>query len=297
MQEQDTGEETGKPKMNGVHSYRYNSDSMQSNGPVSPRHIYRSKTVDSYCFPRFSASLSRNGSRRSPSPTPSFMSRTRSASKANNESNYGFTSSLSRNASGRSTAPIMFSNSTGMIKPQAVQKNLECTLEELCYGCMKKIKVTREVLTCTGKAVQQEEILTIDVKPGWKEGTTITFEGMGNERPGCCPADITFVIAEKQHPLFRREGDDLEIAVEIPLVQALTGCEILIPLLGGENMTLMINDIIYPGYEKIIREQGMPNTREQGKRGNLKVIFLVDFPEQLTDKQRSDILSILEDSC
>lgn len=139
-------------------------------------------------------------------------------------------------------------------------------------------------------------MLTIQVKPGWKKGTKVTFEGMGNERPGIPPADITFVIAEKRHPLFRREGDDLEMGVEIPLVKALTGCEISIPLLGGETMNLMIDDIIHPGYEKIIQGQGMPNPKEQGKRGNLKVVFLVEFPTELTDEQRSDILSILEDS-
>ncbi|KAF2296711.1 hypothetical protein GH714_001378 [Hevea brasiliensis] len=192
-----------------------------------------------------------------------------------------------------------------MVKPPTVQKDLECTLEELCYGCMKKIKVTRDVLTNTGfvlmslrQIIQEEEILIINVKPGWKKGTKITFEGMGNERPGTCPADITFVIAEKRHPLFQREGDNLKIVVEIPLLKALTGCEISIPLLGGENMTtLMIEDIIHPGYEKIIIGQGMTITEEEGKRGNLKVTFLVEFPTELTDEQRSDILSILEDSC
>jgi len=40
----------------------------------------------------------------------------------------------------------------------------------------------------------------------------------------------------------------------------------------------------------------MPNTKEQGKRGSLKVVFLVEFPTELTDEQRSDILSILQDS-
>jgi DnaJ family protein B protein 13 len=144
---------------------------------------------------------------------------------------------------------------------------------------------------------QEEELLTIKVKPGWKKGTKITFEGMGNERPGICPADITFVIAEKRHPMFRREGDDLELAVRIPLLKALTGCTLSIPLLGGEKMSLKIDDIIYPGYEKIIDGKGMPNSKAQGKRGSFKITFLVDFPKELTDEQRSDILSILQDSC
>lgn len=142
---------------------------------------------------------------------------------------------------------------------------------------------------------QEEELVTINVKPGWKKGTKITFEGLGNERPGAYPADIVFVIAEKRHPLFGREGDDLELTLEIPLIQALTGCTISIPLLGGENMTLAIEDIIFPGYEKTIPDQGMPISKEGGKKGNLKVTFLVEFPTSLTQEQRSDLLTILED--
>ena len=76
-------------------------------------------------------------------------------------------------------------------------------------------------------------------------GKKITFKGMGNEMPGTCPADVIFVIAEKRHPLSRREGDDLEITVEILLVKALTGCDISIPLIGGESMILTIDEIIY----------------------------------------------------
>lgn len=139
-------------------------------------------------------------------------------------------------------------------------------------------------------------MLTIQVNPGWKKGTKITFEGTGNERAGTCAADITFVIAEKKHPVFRREGDDLELAVEIPLVEALTGCTLSIPLLGGEIMKLKIDDIILPGYQKIIPGQGMPNSKEDGKRANMKLTFLVDFPKHLTRQQRSDIISILHAS-
>ena len=142
--------------------------------------------------------------------------------------------------------------------------------------------------------VQEEETLTINLKPGWTKGTKVTFEGKGDEKPGYLPADIIFLIQEKRHPLFRRQGDDLEIAVEIPLVKALTGCSLSVPLLGGETMSIHFNDIIYPGYEKVIQGQGMPNAKG-GKRGNLRITFLVNFPTELTDQQRYEACNILED--
>ncbi|KAK6939898.1 Chaperone DnaJ, C-terminal [Dillenia turbinata] len=243
------------------------------------------------------ASLTSPGSRRSVDGGPSLLPKSASRNaEATGGGGGGFPSSLSRSAS-RSTTPIMYSNSTGVMKPPAVEKKLECTLEELCSGTVRKITITRHVLLDSGLVDEEEEVLTIKVKPGWKVGTKITFEGMGDEKPGMQPADVIFEIAEKRHPLFRREGDDLELAIEIPLVQALTGSSFDIPLLGGEKMHLKIDDIITPGYKKIIAGQGMPLPKDQERRGNLKITFLVEFPTDLTDKQRKDAYNILKDCC
>ncbi|XVF67691.1 hypothetical protein PTKIN_Ptkin10aG0141900 [Pterospermum kingtungense] len=205
-------------------------------------------------------------------------------------------SKMSRSTSSnrRSTTPIIFSQSTARRKPPPVEKALECSLEELCHGGLKKIKIVRNVISEEGIIVQEEETLTIKVKPGWKKGTKVTFEGKGDEKPGYLPADIIFLIQEKRHPLFRRQEDDLEITVEIPLVKALTGCSLSVPLLGGETMGIHFSDIIYPGYEKVIQGQGMPNAKG-GKRGDLRITFLVNFPTELSDEQRSEACRILED--
>ena len=125
---------------------------------------------------------------------------------------------------------------------------------------------------------------------------SVKFEGKGSERPGTLPADIIFLIEEKRHPIFKREGDNLEIGVEIPLMRALTGCRISVPLLGGERMSLFIDDIIYHGYEKTIPGQGMVIAKQEGRRGDLTIKFLVSFPTELTHQQRTDVYNILKDS-
>ncbi|KAG6398675.1 hypothetical protein SASPL_140142 [Salvia splendens] len=199
---------------------------------------------------------------------------------------------FSKVASRRCSTPIFFSQSAARIKPPPVQKKIACTLEELCLGCVKNIKITRDAIY-SGLIVEEEELLTIHVQPGWKKGTEITFEGKGDEKPGTLPADLVFSVVEKKHPLFRRDGDDLELALEVPLVQALSGCTTPIPLLGGGQMTVSIDDIIYPGYEKKVPGQGMPISK-QGNRGNLRLKFLVGFPAELSNDQRVQIVNILE---
>ncbi|GLT58592.1 hypothetical protein SLA2020_314710 [Shorea laevis] len=73
---------------------------------------------------------------------------------------------------------------------------------------------------------------------------------------------------------------------------ALTGCSLSVPLFGGETMSLSIEDIIYPGHEKVIQGQGMTNAK--GRRSDQRATFLVQFPVELTDQQRSEVYTILQ---
>jgi DnaJ homolog subfamily B member 13 len=134
----------------------------------------------------------------------------------------------------------------------------------------------------------------IKVKPGWKKGTKITYEGLGDERPGFLPADLVFYISEKKHAVFKRSGNDLVLKTEVPLLSALTGWSFSFKLLNGEKMNCMFDDeIIYPGYEKVFKGYGMPLAGERGKRGDLRIKFLIIFPKKLTDEKRLDLVEIL----
>ncbi|RRT40440.1 hypothetical protein B296_00038890 [Ensete ventricosum] len=194
-----------------------------------------------------------------------------------------------------------FSSFSGPVKtkPPPVERKLECTLEELCRGCKKEIKFTRNVITNKGYGliVRKEETQTVRVKPGWKKGTKIMFEGMGDERPGCLPADAIFTISEKEHPVFKRKGNDLVMKVEVPLVNALAGWFFSFRLLTGEKTSCSFQDeIIYPGYEKVIKGQGMPLAHDKGVRGDLRIKFHIVFPTQLSDEQLSGIKELLKDT-
>ncbi|KAL2892933.1 Protein psi1 [Bienertia sinuspersici] len=276
--------------------------------PEVERNLHKARSFEA--TPSLGRSKSINNSRNEQgmkSPTnsraPSMLNRT--TSTGSRTTSFNRTTSIGRSTSDtaakarkmhltRSGPLIMFSNSSGMLKPPATEKQLECTLEELYHGCVKKIKVSRDVYTFAGQKVQEEEVLTVNVKPGWKTGTKVTFPGTAtDERPGEYVGDVIFVITEKQHPLFRRIEDDLELEIEVPLVDALTGCNLTIPLLGKEKMTIKIDDIVYPGYEKTFVGQGMPNQKEPHHKGDLKVKFLVEFPDSLTDEQRSEISELL----
>ena len=167
----------------------------------------------------------------------------------------------------------------------AIEKDLALSIEELFLGCTKKLRITRQVLHPDGTSSSQDKLITINVKPGWKEGTRITFLEVGDQFPGRIPADIIFVIKQKPHPVYRRDGNDLRYTARICLREALTGSvRVHIPTLDNSVIPLELNEIVNPKTEKRIPGQGFPISKSPGQRGDLVVDFDIIFPTSLPQK-------------
>ena len=98
-----------------------------------------------------------------------------------------------------------------------VEHDLYVTLEDISRGVTKRMKISRRVVSNDGSVRKEEKVLTINVKPGWKSGTKITFQREGDQAPNKIPADIVFIIRDKPHPMFKREGCDLRHTCKITL--------------------------------------------------------------------------------
>lgn len=180
------------------------------------------------------------------------------------------------------------------------------SLEDLYKGCRKNIQITRRVNVPFnhdnssggggggggGVAMQEvKELLEIDIKPGWKKGTRLTYAGKGSEAPGEGPnsvADLVIVIAEKPHAEFTRDGDDLVSRCAVTVQQALCGFKLTLNGVDGEPVVVSVSDgkVISPGDAIRVRGRGMPN-QKTGKRGDVVVIFTkVTFPPKVSEAQR-----------
>ncbi|KAI3994268.1 hypothetical protein MKX01_012525 [Papaver californicum] len=178
-------------------------------------------------------------------------------------------------------------------KAAAIERTLPCSLEDLYKGTTKKMKISREVADYSGRPTTVEEILTIEIKPGWKKGTKITFPEKGNEQRGLIPADLVFIIDEKPHGVFRREANDLIATRKISLVEALTGYTSQLTTLDGRTLPISVNSVVSPGHEESFKGEGMPIPKDPSKRGDLKVKFSVKFPAALTAEQKMGIKRLL----
>jgi DnaJ-class molecular chaperone len=170
--------------------------------------------------------------------------------------------------------------------PPAQVLNISCTLDQLYSGTTKRLKITR---TINGR--DDEKVVDLEIKPGWKDGTKITYPGDGDQMPGRPAADLVFIIKELKHPIFTRDGDNLVIEKQISLCEALTGFTIRQQGIDGKILTLEVDDVVAPGTERRLSGQGMPS--KKGGRGDLIFQFKVNFPASLSSSQKQTIKKCL----
>ena len=183
-------------------------------------------------------------------------------------------------------------------KEDAVVRELPLSLEDLFHGCMQKMTITRRVLLDDGMTtVVRDKILTIEVRPGLAEGQQISFLREADQQSNTIPADIVFVVKDKPHKTFRRDPQscDLLHTANITLTEALTGTDIELNTLDDRLLRIPINDIVRPGYVKVVPGEGMPDPKNPGKKGDLRISFEVAFPKFLEPERKALIKKALKE--
>lgn len=153
--------------------------------------------------------------------------------------------------------------------------------------------MTRKQPDASGRLTTTDKVLTIDIKPGWKAGTKILFKNEGDVMDNGQAQDIVFIVEEKPHEIFKREGDNLRMVVKLTLVEALTGFSKTITTLDGRKLKVNnTNSVIQTGQESRVPNEGMPNSKT-GRKGDLFVKYDVAFPTSLTSEQKDGIKKLL----
>lgn len=114
----------------------------------------------------------------------------------------------------------------------------------------------------------------------------------GDQQPGTKAADVVFVIAEKPHPYFRREGGDLHYTHRLPLIDALCGATINLRHLDDRQLSIPLHDVAGPNSQKTVKGEGMPNSKS-GAKGDLRIQFSIGFPKRLTEEQKAGLRQYL----
>ena len=149
------------------------------------------------------------------------------------------------------------------------------------------LKPEKPCNVCQGEGrIKSREEIRVFVPAGVDTNQVIKIEGEGEAgRRAGKAGDLYVRIFVKDHPAFKRKGDDLYLNVPLSLTQAVLGGEVEIATL--ENTKILLN--VSPGTEsgKVLKVSGKGVPRFSGMgRGNMYVDLTIKVPKKLTKNQK-----------
>jgi len=151
-------------------------------------------------------------------------------------------------------------------KPEARNQSLFLTLEELYNGTQTTISINKTKYVNGPLGLMQQESrsnVALEVKRGWKIGTTATVKG------GEAESDVILTVKPKKHRSFTIDGTDLyyETYMSISAVFGVFFPRVKLRAINGQLVSVDVaEDIragtllqrIYPGVETVVKGKGMP---------------------------------------
>src|ERR1700683_2979369 len=175
-------------------------------------------------------------------------------------------------------------NGTGQITQTGgrMKFNVQCPR---CHGTGKNLTTCP---ICHGVGtVAKTEPLEVRIKAGTRDGQRIRIPGKGNAGAhGGPPADLYVIIRTEEHPIFRRDGDDIYLTVPVSATEAALGAKIEVPTIDGRAL-LKIPPGTQSGQKLRLREKGVPSATKEGTRGDeiVEITITVSMPRDERTKE------------
>lgn len=132
---------------------------------------------------------------------------------------------------------------------------LRVSLADAVRGATTTVDVARRG---SGGAVETAR-LALGIPAGVREGQRLRLAGQGEPgRQGGPAGDLYVRVEIEPHPLFRREGRDLELGLPITMAEALRGANVEVPTLTG-TVRLKVPAGAQSGQRLRLRAKGVPH--------------------------------------
>lgn len=141
------------------------------------------------------------------------------------------------------------------------------------------------------KCIQIKEELDINIEKGMSVGERVNFPHLANQMPKQIAGDFQVAVKIKEHHLFKRVGNDLIVAVQVSLFEALLGFQREVQHLDGHMVKFGMErgSVLKPGMGLQIEGEGMPLREDPTTYGKLMVQFKIDFPEAVPLQSVDDL--------
>jgi len=168
------------------------------------------------------------------------------------------------------------------------------------------ISIRRTCPSCNGSGVQIEnpcnqckgegrnksnDSVKVKIPAGIRNESRLCSRGRGDFGPlGGPNGDLYVDVFVKKHDAFERDEDDLFHEVAIPFTLATLGGSIEVPTLV-DTVALKIPSGTPCNKTFRMKDKGMPNLRNNSRKGDLFVRVVIDVPQKLSKEQRQKLIS------
>jgi molecular chaperone DnaJ len=175
-------------------------------------------------------------------------------------------------------------------KGQITQKSGSMKFNVVCPRCGGSGKNRTVCHVCHGEGrVERSDSLKVRIKAGTRDGQRIRLPGRGNAGSMGAPAgDLYIIVRVGEHPVFKREGDDIYLTVPATVTEAALGTKIEVPTIDGRAL-LKIPPGTQSGQKLRLREKGVPSAVKEGTRGD-EIVEIKLVPPKITDERSKEIL-------
>ncbi len=165
---------------------------------------------------------------------------------------------------------------------------------KLCEECLGSGEIPAEKCEkCHGAGVvRKEEEIKIVIPSGIRDGEMVRMTGLGEAISKGQSGDLYIKINVAPHPVFKREGHDVVMSLNIKLSEALLGTEYPIQTLDGE-IKVKVPEGVSLGEILRVKGYGVPMTK--GKRGDLLIKLNIKLPAKISKKSRELIEKLKEE--
>lgn len=166
------------------------------------------------------------------------------------------------------------------------------TISTACAACRGQGRVVREHCPeCRGQGVvQRPKKLSVKIPAGVDNGTQLCVRGEGEGgRQGGPSGDLYVVLHVEEHPVLKRQGENLWMEQRISMVQAALGAEIEVESPQGKER-LKVPKGVQTGHSLQLKGKGMPHLKDR-RHGDLWVQVFVETPQNLSPDQEKLLLS------
>jgi len=169
------------------------------------------------------------------------------------------------------------------MKGQDLLYELPLTLEELFETTSKIISYQLD---------GRQETVSVKIPAGIPAGRKLRLQGKGQAGPYGGPAgDLYVKIRVLDHPVFRRENDDLYFKQIISFSDGVLGTEIEVPTIDKKLLKLRIPPGTQNNAKFRLKGYGLPHMKGQG-RGDAYAEISIAVPKKLNKKQKAIVESL-----